>query len=239
LFLLALLVANMSSCSNLPEQAIRLVDLVINTRFLNIGPLSYAEQVHDDRRALKWTLKSEDGPFPQYFFHDLKHLNGAPLILGSELPVMVRCNLTISMKKRELDDDSISDDFHRDFSMYWESNASVRLDRHDFIRAKVSKLYAEDWKKIEEYLSFATLMPERMNFVAKYADDISKFIDNVYADEILHHRPIRECSFCGFMSEQRMKRCACRDGAYYCSRKCQARDWKRGHKNVCLTMKEG
>jgi hypothetical protein len=206
---------------------------------LNIGPLSYTEQKNNEGRALKWALRSEDGHFPQYFFYDLKHLIGAPVILETDRPAWMKCNLTICMKKRELDDDSISDDFHRDFSMYWESNASVRLDRNDFIHAKVSKLYAEDWKKIGEYLSFATIMPERMHFINKYADEVSKFIDNVYADEISHHRPIRNCSFCGFLSEQRMKRCACGDGFYYCSRKCHAMDWKRGHKNVCLTMKVG
>ena len=215
--------------------AILLPNLVINTKKLNTGPLvGYTDKTNDDGCAPKCTLKSEDeNSFPHYFFYDLKHLNGTPVILGNKLPAMMKCDLAINMKKRELA--SISDDFHRDFSTDWGLYATEtqmdRLDRQKFIHAKVIELYAEDWKKIEEHLSYA-LMPEQMHFIAKYADDVSKFIDNVYADEISHHRPIRECSFCGFLSEQQMKRCACRDGFYYCSRKCQAKDWK--HKNVCL-----
>jgi hypothetical protein len=215
--------------------AICLHDLVIDTKNLNTGPLcGYKE---NDGSVPKWTLQSdhdENSP-PHYYFYNLEHPNGTPVILGNELPVRMKCDLAISMKKRELDDASISDDFHRDFSSDWETYAtetqmepSVRLDRRKFIHAKVIELYAEDWEKFQEHLFFAILMPKPMRFVAKYADDISQFIDNAYADEISHHRPIRECSFCGFMSEQRMKRCACQDGFRCCSRECQAKDWERG-----------
>lgn len=43
----------------------------------------------------------------------------------------------------------------------------------------------------------------------------------------------RFCSFCDKgMTRGNYKRCPCKT-AWYCSKKCQKKDWKKGHKNVC------
>ncbi|KYN04629.1 PREDICTED: zinc finger MYND domain-containing protein 10 [Cyphomyrmex costatus] len=95
------------------------------------------------------------------------------------------------------------------------------------IKSTILEKYHKKWKKLARHQSKYLFTTD-----TSYIKEAAQILSDVYDLEKLDYIETKKCSLCQEPSKKRCSRCK---EVWYCSRKCQVKDWEN-HKNICNTI---
>ena len=208
-----------------------LSNVVVDRSRLDLGVMCLYKNEQNGGLVEYFKTQTDDGS-PQYLLANIFNMKGDRLDLRSEIPERFRCCILASPQKRNMSEDT---GFIRAWPEYADSiglSLMRRLDRKIYMKAKVALAHVFDWEHIQLSVVNAIVSDRPMSLQKDYTSEYTAYLEQEYRLELSCTRPIRQCCSCGMMSEERMKRCACRNGFYYCSKQCQKSNWAY-HRTVC------
>ena len=207
-------------------------DVVMDPYKLRLGTLNGFRRTVNGK-IVDFLKTTSDDEYPSYLISEITDLEGNLVMCERDLPKRIRCSVFVYPKKKNLSEFS-------EFISSWGRHASemdlcktLRLVRSVFIKTKAMNIHYKDLLHADTCLISAIVSTKPLSLLETYMDELNQFFLEAYSLELQCSRPLRECCFCGVFSEDRMKRCACRKGYYYCSKDCQRKDWRRGHRRIC------
>ena len=213
-----------------PKQGMQLNRVVIDWNKLSKSMLSengYKFMWMDSRHdQFNWKCTPQNTPGMTYYFTNIQRV-GDPLLCTMAATVF------IAMKRKDVQKDR--DAFIAYWAQFSKENtqdpifSKFRLDRRFFNTMRVGYTFMEETKHILHCFWPGIVSPNIT--VENLKTLFSQLIVGMYSLDTCIARPIRECVCCKRWSEDRMRRCPC--GSYYCSKDCQRRDWRAGHKAIC------